>query len=674
LEVFLVMKLIVVILLVIVCTIESKTNKYRRGSIPITIDNEVHNFNFFSDEKISDQATRFCAARNLQLKHSPHIQKRAEAYIRSLGNAPRNIKIVYPTYGATLYSHNMDPYVQVDLILSSQTIDPEGGNYEVQIFTMKDKVMSIPFEKRILENTINIYISNELFGTYYLEVRIFDRDRSIVIASDDSIFDVVPVSSSTPSLLNFDKNSIVPAGSSLYGKKIVIVSDLNGNMDGTRRVIVQQIDGLLHHGAHVEILDTSMSGHVGVLGRLLQTRFANAVERGDLTTRHVPVVIDPEEWGGSLESFDEKCVSLRFESSLDDDGDKEMLWKRLNLTQYWETSNADAVWLTNSGVQEDGNASMVDLIGHLARLKGHVKHRFMDIAANGLDEPTRKYLKRIFQNDPYPVVTNIAVNSKPLASQIPNLTDNHARVRMFRPAVNLTKFDLCFGVCAHLPSLPNLLSSLVRSQYLRKRCEIECCSEQKSSLSSSALLLSHNKVRILFLGRLVMPKAPGVLLKSIVRLPRRVRDRVELVFVGNGYLEHPLWNLAQHLNISHQVIISKGDVPHDFVPSVIASSDIFVFPSLYPEAFGIVCVEAMSLGLPVVGFGFGGSSDFLHHMETGLVASPPTPSGLAAALELLIESNRARLKIGKRAMKFVKQTYSISAARDRWLSVYEELV
>ena len=170
-----------------------------------------------------------------------------------------------------------------------------------------------------------------------------------------------------------------------------------------------------------------------------------------------------------------------------------------------------------------------------------------------------------------------------------------------------------------------------------------------------------------------MPKAPAVLLKSIARLPRHVRDRVELLVVGNGYLRKPLQDLSRHLNISNQVIISDGNVPHDDVPKVIASSDIFVFPSLYPEAFGIVGVEAMALGLPIIGFGVGGSSDYLHHMETGLVASPPTPSGLAASLELLIQSRRARFELGQRAMEFVRRTYSTHAARDQWLSVYEDL-
>ena len=127
---------------------------------------------------------------------------------------------------------------------------------------------------------------------------------------------------------------------------------------------------------------------------------------------------------------------------------------------------ADAIWLTNTGLQEDGRSPTIDLMSHLARLQGNVKHRFMDVAAFGLDEPTRKFLKRIFRDSHHPSVTNIAVNSKSFASQIPSLTNNLARVRMFRPAVNLTKFDLCSGVCESLSST----SSHVRVEYVAFTC------------------------------------------------------------------------------------------------------------------------------------------------------------------------------------------------------------
>ena len=153
-----------------------------RGAIPIRIDDEDQNF-FFSSEndEIRDQANRFCETFDIETTHSSSIELRANEYVRSMKDASKDdIRIIRPSYAETLYSHSTDPYVQIDLVLSSE-IAPNPERYEVQIFTTKDKVLSLPFDRKILEDRINIYISNELFGTYYLEVRIFDRDRSRVI-------------------------------------------------------------------------------------------------------------------------------------------------------------------------------------------------------------------------------------------------------------------------------------------------------------------------------------------------------------------------------------------------------------------------------------------------------------------------------------------------------------
>lgn len=605
-------------------SVETKSGyRQSRGSIPVLIDGMSHNFVFYFDDEstIETQALRFCAENVLLEKDKAHvIERRAKEYVDSLDHVHNYIEIVKPSFGGTIYSHETDPYVRIDMRLRSVGDWISDIPYEIQILTLKDKLMTMPFQKEMLQQDIVIYVSNELFGTYYVEIRILDPSTSRIVALDDCIFDVIPVSSPLTLSTTEASSSFSSSVSSLKNHKIVIVSDLGDNIDGTRRVTLQQIDALLHHDARVEILDTSESGRMGRLGQILQERFPNEINENALTFRHIPILVDSDVWRGSLATFDEKCISMGTESKLEDP-----LWDHLKLAHYWKTSNADALWITNSGIKDDGNATMIDLIAHLARVKGNVKHRYMDVAANGLDEPTRKYLRKIFQ-DPYPSITHIAVNSRPLASHIPELTYDLARVRMFQPAVNLTKFDLCKGICSELEEFDgnNEEDVFVRYEYLTKRCKTEC-SNQLNDDGNYDVDEDDNVVRILFLGRLMMAKGPGMLLKSISRLPSRLQSRVEIVLVGSGYLRHPLSSLAEHLNISSRVLISNGNVAHEVVPKVIASSDIFVFPSLYPEAFGIVCVEAMALGLPVVGFGFGGSSDFLHHMDTGLIASPPTP-------------------------------------------------
>ena len=53
-----------------------------------------------------------------------------------------------------------------------------------------------------------------------------------------------------------------------------------------------------------------------------------------------------------------------------------------------------------------------------------------------------------------------------------------------------------------------------------------------------------------------------------------------------------------------------GRVPHASVIAALAAADVVVFPSVYPESFGIVNLEAMAAGVPVVSFAAGGASDY----------------------------------------------------------------
>ena len=183
---------------------------------------------------------------------------------------------------------------------------------------------------------------------------------------------------------------------------------------------------------------------------------------------------------------------------------------------------------------------------------------------------------------------------------------------------------------------------------------------------------SHSVVRVLFAGRLVEAKGPGLLVRAAALLLRE-RTNLEFLFVGSGYLKSPLQKLAHELGIADKIHFSKGRVPHEDMPGIFASADIFAFPSIYPESFGIVSVEAMALGVPVVGFGFGGSGDFLRHLETGIVASPATPLGLASAIDLLVRCERLRRDLGQRAKLFARKQYSQDATRNVWKKIYQSL-
>jgi glycosyltransferase involved in cell wall biosynthesis len=87
-----------------------------------------------------------------------------------------------------------------------------------------------------------------------------------------------------------------------------------------------------------------------------------------------------------------------------------------------------------------------------------------------------------------------------------------------------------------------------------------------------------------------------------------------------------------------------------------AQARIVVVPSVWPEPFGLVGIEAMAAGRPVVGIDRGGIRDWLAHGETGLRVAPQ-PGALADAVRCLLEERETTARMG-------------AAARERWRALY----
>jgi glycosyltransferase involved in cell wall biosynthesis len=108
-----------------------------------------------------------------------------------------------------------------------------------------------------------------------------------------------------------------------------------------------------------------------------------------------------------------------------------------------------------------------------------------------------------------------------------------------------------------------------------------------------------NERKILFVGNLHPNKGVHFLIKSFALVKSRIND-VKLVIVGDGPLKHYLINLTKRLNIEKNVIFA-GFVNDEDLPKYYASCDIFASASVL-EGFGLIFLEAMALGKPIVAF------------------------------------------------------------------------
>ncbi len=183
---------------------------------------------------------------------------------------------------------------------------------------------------------------------------------------------------------------------------------------------------------------------------------------------------------------------------------------------------------------------------------------------------------------------------------------------------------------------------------------------------------------IAFVGFFSREKNPDLLLAAWLSLPAGVRDGTGLVFVGatdSKYHEVDR-TLAEHIradaaraSLSEQVRF-LGELPG--VERVYRAADLLAMPSTR-EAFGMVLLEAMASGLPVVATRIDGVTDtIVDEGVTGRLVPPRDSDALAGALRSLLSDRGAASAMGARARRCVGERYGLEASAMRWRAIYRE--
>jgi glycosyltransferase involved in cell wall biosynthesis len=170
---------------------------------------------------------------------------------------------------------------------------------------------------------------------------------------------------------------------------------------------------------------------------------------------------------------------------------------------------------------------------------------------------------------------------------------------------------------------------------------------------------------VLFVGRLVKYKGTEYLLRAMTMV-----KGASLVVVGSGPEERNLKNLARELRLTNVRFI--GPVPNEELPYLHAISEMFVFPSVTRnENFGIVALEAMACGKPVIASDLDGVNELVPD-ECRIKVKPRDVDGLASAIDTLLSDVTLRTRKGQ-AARINAQKYSWDAMTSKILSIYEEV-
>jgi glycosyltransferase involved in cell wall biosynthesis len=157
---------------------------------------------------------------------------------------------------------------------------------------------------------------------------------------------------------------------------------------------------------------------------------------------------------------------------------------------------------------------------------------------------------------------------------------------------------------------------------------------------------------ILFFGSLVRYKGPDVLLKAFKTIKKEF-PKAKLIFAGRGEMFDELSNQALKLDLVNDVLFT-GFVEEDKKPLYFKAADIFCLPSTtMAESFGIVNLEAMASGIPIVASNLGGIPDIVKHGVNGLLAEPGNYQNLADNLLCLLKDEDMRKRFGDQGKKLV---------------------
>lgn len=173
--------------------------------------------------------------------------------------------------------------------------------------------------------------------------------------------------------------------------------------------------------------------------------------------------------------------------------------------------------------------------------------------------------------------------------------------------------------------------------------------------------------RLLTIGRLIPRKGTQDLLLALALLKR---SQVTLDIIGDGPLRDALERQASELGLEH-VVRFRGAVSEQEKWGALARAHCFVSASHY-EGFGMVFLEAMHVGLPIVATDKGGQTDILTTGENALLVPPEQPAQLAAALALLIDTPELRGRLAA-ANRRKGENYRMDRISARYVELFERL-
>lgn len=176
-----------------------------------------------------------------------------------------------------------------------------------------------------------------------------------------------------------------------------------------------------------------------------------------------------------------------------------------------------------------------------------------------------------------------------------------------------------------------------------------------------------NKKIVLFVGRLEPQKG----LRYLVESMNHLNKDISLIIIGEGTEKNKIKDIIGKLNLVKRVHL-LGKIDEKLLPLHYNMCDVFVLPSTNRlEAFGLVLIEAMACGKPVVATDMPGIKEVVLDEKTGFLCEPFDSKGLAEKIRIILDDENKRKNMGKNARKHAIKNYSWEVIAKKIERIYE---
>jgi glycosyltransferase involved in cell wall biosynthesis len=185
----------------------------------------------------------------------------------------------------------------------------------------------------------------------------------------------------------------------------------------------------------------------------------------------------------------------------------------------------------------------------------------------------------------------------------------------------------------------------------------------------SALGLAEDDKVIINVGRREYQKGQRFLIDAVRVLAQRFPNLVCLIAGRDGHLSEELGRMRREYGLEARVQFLGH---RDDIPDLLAASDVFVIPSLY-EGLPGAAIEAMALGLPVVGSDIAPTREVVEPGKSGLLVAPASGAAIASALRELLERPEVGLRMGREGRAMFLERFTLTRSTERMVELFRRV-